>query len=168
MNPVLIRPVKRSDLSQIVTILNPFIEKTSVTFDTQPYTEKSREPWFEQFSTNGRHQCLVAEHQGQILGYSNSAALRPKAAYDTSVEVSVYCADNARGLGLGSKLYQALFDRLCHEDVHRAHAVITLPNDISLALHRKFGFIEVGTLHEAGRKFDKYHSVYWMEKHFNN
>jgi phosphinothricin acetyltransferase len=100
------------------------------------------------------------------LGYANSGPLRPKAAYDTSVEVSIYRSPKYKEPGLGSLLYQTLFDRLAKEDVHRAHALITLPNEASIALHKKMGFYQVGQLNEAGRKFNAYHSVLWMEKKF--
>jgi phosphinothricin acetyltransferase len=108
--------------------------------------------------------CTEHVCTGDIVGYANSGALRPKAAYDTSVEVSIYRAPGYREPGLGTLLYQALFDRLSEEDVHRAHAVITLPNDASVALHKKMGFYDVGVLNEAGRKFGRFHSVLWMEK----
>jgi phosphinothricin acetyltransferase len=162
---ILIRPIRVTDLPGIVAILNPFIEATATTFDTELYSAKTRGPWFGQFSANGRYQCFVAEKlDGQLIGYANSSALRPKRAYDTSVEVSVYRSPDPSIEGLGSLLYAKLFDALRKADIHRAHAVITLPNPASIALHRKFGFYEVGTLHEAGRKFGSYHSVFWMEK----
>lgn len=162
---MIIRHANEDDLSQIIAMLNPFIEKTAITFDTLPYTPDTRLPWFTQFDTSGRHQCLVAVDQNdRIIGYANSAPLRPKAAYNTSVEVSVYRLSADKFRGVGSELYAALFERLRHEDVHRAHALITLPNAASIALHKKFDFYEVGTLHEAGRKFNQYHDVYWMEK----
>lgn len=159
-----IRPVKSSDLPDIVDILNHYILQTAITFDTQPYTSERRAPWLEQFSETGRYQCLVAEWQGSVIAYANSGRLREKAAYDTSVEVSIYRRHDIQMPGLGSELYRELFARLQDEDVHRAHALITLPNDASIAIHKKFGFYDVGTLNEAGRKFDQYHSVRWMEK----
>ena len=165
MNNMTIRPVTQTDLPALVSILNHYISNTAITFDTQAYTEDTRVPWFSQFADTGRHQCLVAESgEGKVLGYANSGPLRPKAAYDTSIEVSVYTDHQVPVKGLGSQLYDALFQRLVNEDVHRAHALITLPNEASVGLHRKFGFYDVGTLHEAGRKFDRYHSVLWMEK----
>ncbi len=164
--PYLIRPAELADLPAIVQILNPFIKETAITFDTEPYSVDTRRPWFSQFSTTGRHRCLVAEADGRIVGYANSGPLRPKRAYDTSVEVSIYKARDFNEKGLGSALYERLFSELAEEDVHRAHALITLPNEASVAIHQKFGFKEVGTLTEAGRKFGQYHSVYWMEKHF--
>ncbi|MDN3647677.1 N-acetyltransferase family protein [Reinekea marina] len=164
MHPkVTIRHIEEKDLSAVVSILNPFIEDTAVTFDTLPYSTETRLPWFNQFGHSGRHQCLVAEVDSKVVAYANSGPLRPKAAYDTSVEVSIYKASNVNHKGLGSVLYEALFDRLEKEDVHRAHALITLPNSASIGLHKKMGFYEVGILNEAGRKFDQYHDVLWME-----
>lgn len=164
---LIIRPISSKDYESIVNILNPFIEKTAVTFDTTPYTVETRQPWFKQFNELGRHQCLVAEFEGRVVGYANSSALRPKAAYDTSVEVSVYRCPSYNEPGLGSLLYYSLFERLSNEDVHRAHCLITLPNDASVALHKKVGFYDVGVLNEAGRKFGTFHSVLWMEKRLN-
>lgn len=161
---LIIRPATEPDLPGLIQILNHYIENTAITFDTTAYNVETRRPWLKQFSDTGRHQCLIAELEGQLLGYANSGPLRPKAAYDTSVEVSVYTDVNTQHPGLGTHLYKALFQRLSIADVHRAHALITLPNDASIGLHRKFGFYEVGELQEAGRKFDQYHSVLWMEK----
>jgi len=78
--------------------------------------------------------------------------------------VSVYLDPQAGGQGLGSALYARLFDALKGEDVHRALAGVTLPNDASLALHKRFGFEPVGTYSEVGRKFDRYWDVMWIEK----
>ena len=66
--------------------------------------------------------------------------------------------------GIGTQLYSALFNALAEEDVHRAYAGITLPNEASVAVHKKFGFQSVGIYHEVGRKFDKYWDVEWFEK----
>jgi phosphinothricin acetyltransferase len=68
------------------------------------------------------------------------------------------------GGGIGSALYQRLFDDLRGEDIHRAYAAIAMPNDASVALHRKFGFIEMGTMTEVGRKFGQWWDVLWMER----
>ena len=68
------------------------------------------------------------------------------------------------GRGLGVRLYAALFDRLADEDVHRAVAGITLPNPASIALHRRFGFRDVGVFSENGRKLGRYWDVAWLER----
>ena len=99
-----------------------------------------------------------------MLGYATSSPFRPKAAYATTVATSVYCAPEATGRGLGSLLYGRLFQHLDDQDLHRAIAGITLPNPASVALHLKFGFTEIGTEHEVGRKFGTYWDVQRFER----
>ena len=82
------------------------------------------------------------------------------------METSIYLAPDAGGQGIGTLLYDALFASLARQDVHMALAGITQPNDASNALHRGFGFKDVGTFRQVGRKFDKYWDVLWMEKTF--
>ncbi len=159
-----IRHVQESDLVDIVSILNVYITNTAITFDSQPYTAKTRFSWFNSFNDTGRHQCLVAESNGRVIAYANSGYFKPKAAYDTSVEVSIYKSSQIKSKGIGTALYDKLFQNLKKEDLHRAYAYITLPNEASIYLHRKFGFHEVGILNSAGRKFDNFHSVQLMEK----
>ncbi|HEV7626328.1 MAG TPA: GNAT family N-acetyltransferase [Streptomyces sp.] len=101
---------------------------------------------------------------GQILGYATSSQFRPRRAYDTSVEVSCYLAPGAAGRGLGTLLYKHLFEALEGQDLHRAYAGITVPNDASVRLHQRFGFELVGTYREAGRKFGRYYDVQRYEK----
>src|SRR5437899_1801855 len=114
-----------------------------------------QQEWFTHYATTGRHRLLVADEDGVVVGYASSGTFRPKRAYETTVEVSVYLAPDACGRGLGAALYEELFASLEGEDVHRAYAGISLPNDASIALHRRFGFVEVGTFTEQGRKFGK-------------
>jgi phosphinothricin acetyltransferase len=135
-----------------------------VTFDVEPYTVERREAWFAQFSATGRHRLLVAEENGIVLGYAGTTRFRPKAAYETTVETTIYCAPEAIGKGLGKRLYAELFVVLKGEDIHRFVAVYVLPNPATEALHRRFGFRVVGVLSENGRKFGKYWDVCWVER----
>jgi phosphinothricin acetyltransferase len=66
--------------------------------------------------------------------------------------------------GVGTKLYRVLFDAVKDEDINRLLAGITLPNEASVAIHRKFGFTPVGVFSENGRKFERYWDVAWMER----
>lgn len=158
-----IRPAERSDLPAIVDIYNHYVATSHFTFDTDVYSTQTRRPWFDQFDGR-RHRCLVLEGGGSVVGYANSAALKPKAAYETSVEVSIYLTPSATGRGVGTPLYAALFRALADEDVHRAYALIALPNDASISFHRRFGFVEVAHLNEVGRKFGRYWDVVWLER----
>lgn len=160
-----IRLPQSSDLAPLTDIYNYYILKTTVTFDIEPYTlEQRQERWWCHYAPQGRHRLLVAEQNRQVIGYATSSQFRTKAAYDTSVETSIYLAPDAQGQGIGTQLYQALFQSLANEDVHRAYAGITLPNPISIGLHQKFGFYSVGCYQEVGRKFNRYWDVEWFEK----
>jgi len=164
MSTFKIRTAVIEDLAALTELYNYYIANTATTFDIEPYTLESRGVWFAQFAPTGRHQLLVVEEMGDVLGYACSGQFKPKQAYETSVEVSIYLKPNTQGRGLGRALYTELFKRLEVEDVHRAYAGITLPNDASLIIHQKFGFESVGVFREVGRKFDKYWDVEMLEK----
>ncbi len=160
-----IRPGHPDDLPALTEIYNHYVRETPITFDLEPFTPETRRPWFDQFGETGRHRLRVAEGEG-ILGYATSSRLRPKGAYATSVEVTVYLLPDAQRRGLGIRLYADLFDALAHEEVHRAYAGVTLPNPASIALHKRFGFQSIGIYREVGRKFDRFWDVEWLEKAF--
>jgi phosphinothricin acetyltransferase len=164
MNETRIRTAERRDLARITEIYNYYVSNTPVTFDVEPYTVEGREAWFAQFSATGRHRLIVAEENGIVMGYAGTTRFRPKAAYETTVETTVYCAPEAIGNGLGKRLYAELFAVLRDEDIHRFVAVYVLPNPATEALHRRFGFRVVGVLSENGRKFGKYWDVCWVER----
>ena len=164
MNEIEIRPAERRDLPRLTEIYNYYILNTPVTFDVEPYTVDRREMWFAQFGAIGRHRLLVAENSGQVVGYAGTTRFRPKAAYETTVEATIYCAPDAGGKGIGGMLYAALFEALRGEDIRRFVAGYVLPNPATAAIHRRFGFKLVGVFSENGRKFGKYWDVCWVER----
>ena len=99
--------------------------------------------------------------QGEAIGWSCSGKFKEKAAYDTSVEMSIYLKPGEEGQGLRRRLYRTLLDALAKEDVHNAFGGVTVPNDASVGLHRAMGFSLVGTYREVSRKFGKYWDVSW-------
>ena len=141
---VQVRPGVESDLDALVAIYNHYVRETPITFDTTVFTPEERRPW--------------------LLSHPEDGPYRAKAAYDTSVETTVYVAPNAGRRGVGTLLYRALFDALSGEDLHRAYAGIAQPNEASTRLHERFGFRYVGTYREVGRKFGRYWDVAWYEK----
>lgn len=159
-----IRPATPGDLPEITTLINHYILNTHITFDLEPYTPEQRRPWFHEHNDGGRYRMMVAEDGGAVLGYAATGAFRKKGAYDTTVEVSIACAEGVTGRGIGGRLYGALFDAIAREDIHRVVAVIVPPNPASIALHERFGFRQAGVLTEAGRKFGRYWDVLFMEK----
>jgi phosphinothricin acetyltransferase len=159
-----IRPGAAPDLAALTALYNHYVQETAITFDLEPYTVETRAAWLAGFAPRGRHQLLVAEEEGRLVGYACTRRFRDKAAYDTTAETSVYLAPGCAGRGLGTALYAALFRALEGADVHRLVAGITLPNDASVALHARFGFAPVGVLREVGRKHGRYWDVLWMDR----
>lgn len=163
--PVDIRYAESGDLNRLVEIYNHYVVETHITFDTEPFAVTERIQWFNQFDQEGRHRLLVAADGGDIVGYASSTVFKPRAAYNTSVETTVYLDPDSTGKGVGLQLYGELLDQLAAEEtVHRAYGGVALPNDASVALHRKLGFEHVGSYHEVGFKFDKFWDVHWFEK----
>jgi phosphinothricin acetyltransferase len=160
----LVRPAREEDLPAINELYNHYIAHTPITFDIEPWSLEQRREWFAHYGGTGPHRVLAAVQDGRVAGYASSGRFRPKAAYETSVESSVYVAAGLGGRGLGTVLYRALFEILAAERVHRVLAGITLPNPASLALHARFGFQPVGVFDEVGHKLGRYWSVQWLEK----
>jgi phosphinothricin acetyltransferase len=159
-----IRSAIRDDLTRLTEIYNHYVVHTPITFDIKPWTVEQRVPWLEQFSATGRYRLLVAEQDGKVVGYAGTTRFRPKAAYDTTVETTVYCAPEFIGKGIGKQLYSALFDALSEENIHRIVAGYVLPNPASAALHAQFGFKPIGVFTENGYKLGRFWDVCWMER----
>ncbi len=159
-----VRPAAEADLPRITEIYNHYIVNTAVTFDLEPYTPEQRETWFGKYGPAGRHRLLVAEEAGTVLGYAATSPFAAKQAYETTVEMTIVCAPEAVGRGIGQRLYEEIFGAVRDEDIHLAVALITMPNRGSVALHERFGFEHMTVLREVGRKFGRYHDVLWMSR----
>ncbi|MFS1468189.1 GNAT family N-acetyltransferase [Vibrio lentus] len=162
-----IRVGRLSDVEGITDIFNFYIEHTNARFEEEKFTLENRQQWFTQFSNNSKHQFYVAIENGALLGFACSQQYRAMSAFEDTVEVTVYLAEEATGKGLGSKLYSQLFSSISTHGVHRALSGVALPNDASIALHKSFGFREVGVFNEYAKKNGQYISSMWLEKVFN-
>jgi phosphinothricin acetyltransferase len=159
-----IRAGERRDLPALTELYNHYIEHSVATFDVAPYIVEERIEWFEHYRLTGPHRLLVGERDGELAGYVSSGTFRPKAAYGRSVETSVYLHPDAGGRGDGRRLYEALFAVLDDEPVHRAYAGISLPNEASVRLHERLGFVSIGVFGEVGFKFGRYVDVEWFQR----
>lgn len=164
MDEVCIRHCAPGDYGAVVAIYNYYIENSHATFDTRPYSIGERAPWFAQFAETGPHQLLVAANDDTVVGYCCSTPFSKRAAYDVSVETTVYIKEDATGQGIGKSLYAKLLQNLDGIGLHGAYAGISLPNNASVKLHEALGFRRVGVYEEVGRKFDKYWDVAWYER----
>jgi phosphinothricin acetyltransferase len=162
---VTITAATEGDLPVIVGILNYSAANSIAHFDTRPASVAGRRDWFGHFSATGPYRLVVARAGDQVLGYACSQRYREHEAFRQTVEVSIALDASSRGQGTGTALYRALFGSLAGEpSVHVALAGIALPNDASVALHRKFGFTEVGTFREYAIKNGQYISSVWMQR----
>jgi phosphinothricin acetyltransferase len=152
------------DLGRINEIYNHYVVRSPATFDLEPRSMAWRREWFARYTEHGRHRVLVARGAEGAIAYATSSPYRPRAAYEPTVETSVYVAPEHLGRGIGLALYETLLRELEAQDVHRAIAGITLPNPASVRLHARCGFREVGRFSEQGRKFGSYWDVAWYER----
>jgi phosphinothricin acetyltransferase len=164
MTNITIRRATLSDAEALLAIYNHYVANTHISFDLEPRSLEHRRAWLATFAETGRYQCFVADRDNVAIGWASSSRFKERAAYDTSIETSVYLALAESGKGLGRRLYQTLFDALSGEDLHRCYGVIGLPNEASIGLHVAMGFRHIGTQTEAGRKFGRYWDVAWYEK----
>ena len=154
---VTIRTAQAEDAADIQAIYAPFVQETSVSFETVP---PSVETMAARISSNlARHGYFVAQSDAGILGFAYASPYRPRPAYERTAEVSVYLAPQAQGRGLAQALYRALFAHLAARGFHTALAIVTLPNPQSAQLHERCGFAYVGSLQDVGRKFGQWHGT---------
>jgi L-amino acid N-acyltransferase YncA len=167
---MVIRPARADDFAALAAITNHYILATAIHFAYDPITvDELRRLWEH---AQERHPWLVAETSspgndtsGEIVGYAKSGPWRERAAYAWTAEVGLYLAVDARGRGIGTALYSELLAELALRGFRSAVAGITLPNDPSLALHRKLGFEHVGTFTDAGFKHGAWHAVdFWQKR----
>jgi phosphinothricin acetyltransferase len=162
---LLVRPGEPNDLGAVLEIYNHYVVHTAATFEVTAVRLEDRRSWLAEHSVAGPHRLLVAEDPtGSILGWATTSPFRPRAAYSTTVESSVYLRPGALRRGVGTQLYDELFRSIEGQDLERAVAGIALPNPASVALHRRFGFRHVGTFTRVGRKFGRYWDVAWYER----
>ena len=161
----IVRLASRGDLPELASIYNHYVTSSHATFDTEPVTVESRAGWFDRFADIGPHRLLVAAEGDRVLGCASSAPYREHPAFARTVEVGIYLHPDLHSRGIGSALYRPLLDNLRSEKIHVALAGIALPNDASVALHRKFGFTEVGVFEEYAVKNGTYISSVWMQLH---
>jgi phosphinothricin acetyltransferase len=147
-----------------VDILNDTAANSIGNFDTRPVSVAERRDWFGQFSQAGPYRLLVAQRGNRVVGYACSRRYRDHEAFRETVEVSIALDARSRGQGTGTSLYHELFACLADEPLHVALAGIALPNDASVALHRKFRFTEVGIFREYAVKNGQYISSIWMQR----
>lgn len=138
-----------TDAEKILAIYEPYILKTTVTFE---YDKISLESFkLRMAGIIKQFPYLVYEEEGQVLGYAYAAPFQVRAAFGWDCETSVYLDQRAIGKGAGSALYDKLFPLLKKQGYYNVYARIALPNPQSIKFHEKHGFdlesIQIGRAH---------------------
>lgn len=145
------------DAAAVADIYAPYVTASAVSFETEAPDEAEMRSRIE--AVANRYPWIVAEEEGELLGYAYGSAFRARAAYRFAVETTVYVAERAQRRGLGRHLYEALLPTLEAQGFTQAIAAITLPNHGSLKLHESLGFTEAGVYRHVGFKLGEWRSV---------
>lgn len=160
-----IRSAELKDISAINAIYNEAVLHSTATFDTKEKSLSAQETWFHEHQ--GTHPILVAERNEKILGWASLNRWSPKAAYDITAELSVYVKEEYQGQGIGKALIEAIILEGKENKFHSLIARITEGNELSVQLHHRFGFKEMGIMKEAGKKFGKLLDVHFLQLMYN-
>jgi len=156
-----VRPAAEPDLAAINDIYNHYVLQSSCTYQEEPEPIESRRDWFK--AHGEKHPVIVAESDGQVVGWGSLSVYHKRAAYRHTVENSIYIHHQHRRKGIGSTLLNELIVR-GRRIGHRAIiAVIDAEQTGSVALHERFHFEKVGHFKQVGFKFDRWLDVVYME-----
>lgn len=158
-----VRPATEQDCAAIATIYEHYVANSVATFDTVAPTEAE---WVEKrraIIEAGRPFVVAVDESDGVIGFSYLAEFRPRAAYAHTCEHTVYVTPGMEGRGVGRALLTAMLDAARDTDVREIIALIALPGDGSMALHRRFGFVEAGVLRRVGFKMDRWVDVALMQ-----
>jgi phosphinothricin acetyltransferase len=160
-----IRVATKDDAVGMLEIYSPFI-LNSVSLRKQMF-HLLKTFSKELFQTGKERPWLVCEINNEIAGYAYAGKHRDRKGYQWCTEPSVYISEKYHGVGIANALYTALFDILKKQGYVNAYAAITLPNDRSIAFHKKFGFDYLTTYKKIGYKLGQWHDVGWMQYEIN-
>ena len=158
---IALRLARPDDAPRLCEIYNYYVESATVTLECAPlgiaeFAARIRE-------TLGEFPYIVCEYDGRAVGYAYAHKFKTRYGYRFCAELSVYCDREYRGRGIGKRLYAALIELLSMQGYTNLYGVVTSPNPASEALHRSFGFTEVGREHLAGHKFGEWFDVAVLE-----
>ena len=165
MSGVTFRSVTTGDVPALLDIYNYYVKTSTVTFDLDPWTT---DDMAHKIETVARLQMpfIVADLDGDLVGYAYLSTWREKCAYETTMENTLYLREDTRGLGLGGLLLEELLRLGADAGVREVIAVIasTPQATPSIRLHEKAGFARVGEMDNVGRKFDGWIGVVMMQR----
>ena len=161
----MIRLAAKQDAKDLLKIYAPFILNSGITQEIEIPAENEFQERIS--STLEVRPWLVCEIDGEIAGYAYAGKHRERKGYQWCTEPSVYVGEKFYHRHAATALYTALFDILKLQGFVNAYAVITLPNDNSVAFHENFGFTYLTTYKKIGFKLGQWHDVGWWQLQLN-
>jgi L-amino acid N-acyltransferase YncA len=157
------RHVVPGDFESIAAITNYYILHTPIHFSTEPVTGQAlHDAWFPKRET---YPYLVwCDADDRVIAYAKAGQWRERAAYDKTAEVGIYVEHGLGGKGVGTPLYQTLVEACSAAGFHTLVAGIALPNEPSVRLHERCGFVPLGVFREVGWKMEAWHDVGWWQR----
>lgn len=160
-----LRTARPSDLPAVREIYNYYVANSTVTFDEDAMSLKEWKTKFAYLSKLGMPFVVAESPSGQLLGYALVSPWKQKRAYRYTVENSIYLGPAAAGKGLGRALLAELITRSKAAGLKEIIAVIADQGaEASIALHEKFGFVEIGRMGRVGYKFERWLGTVLMQK----
>jgi L-amino acid N-acyltransferase YncA len=150
------------DGAACAVIYAPFVNDTVISLEEIAPSAEEFAARIERISRT--HPWLIAELDGDSVGFAYASPHRERASYRWAADVTVYLAEGVRRRGIGRGLYEALLELLVRQGVHVACAGITLPNEASVGLHEALGFVRVGVYRRIGFKQGRWHDVGWWQR----
>lgn len=148
-----IRHATEDDIDAILAIYNEAVLTTTATFDLEPRSREKQVQWFE--AHDKRHPILVAEVEGNVVGWVCLNPWSDRPAYHDTAETSFYVQSTFRGQGIGRQLKQAIIEEAIRLDYYTVIARVAEGSEASLYLNSAFGFEHIGTMRKVGLKFGK-------------
>ena len=166
---IVIREATAEDAAALLSVYRPYVEQTAITYEYEvPTVEEFRQRILH---TLQRYPYLIAERNGEALGYAYAGAFHPRAAYAWCAELSIYLRMDMRGRGLGRRLYEELTSRLTRMGILNLESCIACTEredeyltNASVRFHERMGFRPVGTFRQCGSKFGRWYDMCWMER----
>jgi len=159
---IVIRPAAGADASALAEIYNPYVIETTVTFEEAALVPSDMAARVAEADGAGL-PFLVAEARGMPVAFACASKWKGRCAYRHTAETTVYVGRDHWRCGLGTALYMKLLDSLQQVGFHAAIGGIALPNEASVALHERLGFVQVARFREVGYKFGRWIDVgYWQ------
>jgi phosphinothricin acetyltransferase len=158
----LIRSATPADAAAINSLFNPYIERSTATFITQPFTLEQRLAWFADHPD--KHPIIVAVCDGIVVGYGALSTFRARAAYAQTAEVAVYIRADFHRRGIGRMIIGELQARARVLGHHTLVGVCCSESEASIGLLESCGFTRAGHLHQVGRKFDRWLDIVILEQ----